>query len=72
MNPIFDYRISIHLPKQRFPREVFKKTCEIMRNDPRTSIYYTGHVGRQICFQFPNEEAKDKFKKHIQQFIDAF
>jgi len=61
MKPTYTNTISVFLSRKRFSREYIKQLDRIMKNDPRTTNYYTGMAGRNMCFGFPTDELKKEF-----------
>lgn len=61
MKPTYTNTISVFLSRKRFSREYIKQLDRIMKNDPRTTNYYTGMAGRNMCFAFPTAELKKEF-----------
>jgi hypothetical protein len=72
MKPNFDHRLAVNMPRSKFCRKTVNKIDKIMHRDKRTSQYYTGLAGRNLCFQFPTSELLADFERHINGMLSSF
>lgn len=63
MKQTFTHTVGVELPRNMFSREQIKNMDKIYSTHQNVKPYYTGLVGRRMCFAFPDEETKIEFMK---------
>lgn len=63
MKPTFNHTVGVELPRNMFSREQVKQMDNFNKSHEDIKPYYTGLVGRRMCFAFPDEETKQQFMK---------